>query len=119
MLNHESIDAMCRRLPGVTVGSPFGPDNAVYKVGPKMFALVSLDMPRINLKCDPDEAVLLRERSEAVEPGYHMSKKHWNSVYWERDLPEADLRAWIKASYDLVRASLKKADREALLASGT
>ncbi len=115
MLNHESIDRMCRDLPAVTVGAPFGPENAVYKVGAKMFALLSLDQPRLNLKCDPDRALELRERHDAVEPGYHMSKKHWNSIYWEREQMQAEtLETWIKESYDLVVASLTQRVRASL-----
>ena len=115
MLDHESLDAYCRSLPEVTASSPFGPDNVVYKVGGKMFALVSLDLPRINLKCDPDTALALRERHEAVEPGYHMSKRHWNSVYWEREaLPKGLLEEWVRHSYALVYGSLTAKLRTAL-----
>ncbi len=115
MPNHESIDRACLGLPGATVGSPFGPDNAVYKVGGKMFALLSLEMPRLNVKCEPEQAVLLRETFSGVEPGYHMSKQHWNSIYWEREaLTDAQLEQWIRESYALVCAGLPKGIRAAL-----
>ena len=114
-MDHESVCALCAALPGAEATSPFGPDNVVYKVGGKMFALVSLDVARVNLKCEPERAVELRERHPAVEPGYHMNKRHWNSVYWEREaLAAAEVEAWVRDSYDLVVASLPKARRAAL-----
>lgn len=107
MPDHGTLDALCRSLPGAEASSPFGPDNVVYKVGGKMFALLSLELPRVNLKCDPEHALLLRERYPGVEGGYHMSKKHWNSVYWEREpLGEPLIRAWVRHSYALVYGSL-------------
>ena len=82
----------------------------VFKVGAKIFALVSLDeIPaRVNLKCDPDRALELRDQFEDVQPGYHMNKKHWNTVEFESGVPDAELRRMIDHSYDLVA---KKADR--------
>ena len=116
-MDHESVCAVCAALPGSEATAPFGPDNVVYKVGGKMFALVSLEVARINVKCDPERAVLLRERHPAVEPGYHMSKRHWNSVYWEREaLPSGVLRDWIEDSYRLVVASLPRARRDEVAA---
>lgn len=107
MHDHGTLDALCRSLPGAEASSPFGPDNVVYKAAGKMFALLSLELPRINLKCDPELAETLRERHEAVEPGYHMSKRHWNSVYWDREpLDDALLEAWVRHSYALVYGSL-------------
>lgn len=106
---------MCLALPSAEATSPFGPQTVVFKVAGKMFALLSLDSPRLNLKCDPDRAQELRERYEAVEPGWHMSKKHWNSIYWEREvLGMALLAQWTRHSYDLVVASLPKAVRATL-----
>lgn len=119
MPDHGSLDALCRGFPHVVAGSPFGPDSVVYKVGGKMFAVLSLDSPRINLKCHPARATLLRERHPAVEPGYHMSKVHWNSIYWEREpLRDAELQAWISHSYALIFASLS-AKLRATLPGGT
>jgi predicted DNA-binding protein (MmcQ/YjbR family) len=79
-----------------------------------MFALASLDeVPaRANLKCDPDRALELRDRYEEVQPGYHMSKKHWNTVDLEGGIPEAELKQMIDHSYELVVKSLPKAKRE-------
>src|SRR5437660_136909 len=96
-----------------TQSKPFGPDVVVFKVGGKMFALASLDeVPTtVNLKCDPDLALELRDRYEQVRPGYHMNKKHWNTVEIESGIPEAELRKMIDHSYDLVVRSLPKSKR--------
>ncbi len=92
---------------------PFGPDVLVFKVAGKMFALAALDeMPTtVNLKCDPDWALDLRDRYEQVRPGYHMNKKHWNTVEIDTGIPDADLRRMIDHSYELVVKSLPKAAR--------
>ncbi len=109
MNNHENIASYCEQLKGAEATAPFGPQTVVYKVGGKMFALLSLDLPRLNLKCEPEEALRLREKYAAVEPGYHMSKKHWNSVYWEREaISDQVIKDWIDASYTLVVKSLSK-----------
>jgi predicted DNA-binding protein (MmcQ/YjbR family) len=94
----------CLSKPRATESTPFGPDVLVFKVSDKMFALAALDeMPTIaNLKCDPDLALELRDRYEQVTPGYHMNKKHWNSVEIESGIPDAELRKMIDHSYDLV-----------------
>jgi predicted DNA-binding protein (MmcQ/YjbR family) len=101
----------CLSKPGAAEGTPFGPDVLVFKVGGKMFALAVLDeMPTtVNLKCDPDWALDLRDRYEQVRPGYHMNKKHWNTVEIESGIPSAELRKMIDHSYDLVVESLPKA----------
>jgi len=91
-------------------GTPFGPDVLVFKVGGKMFALAALDeVPTtVNLKCDPDLALDLRDRYEEVTPGYHMNKKHWNTIEIEGCIPDAELQKMIDHSYDLVVKSLPK-----------
>ena len=100
----------CLAKPNVTEGTLFGADTLVFKVGGKMFALASLDEvpPRVNLKCDPERALDLRDRYEEVQPGYHMNKKHWNTVELVGGIPEAELRSMIDHSYDLVVARLPK-----------
>jgi predicted DNA-binding protein (MmcQ/YjbR family) len=100
----------CLSKPRVTEGTPFGPDVLVFKVGGKMFALTALDeMPTtVNLKCHPDWALDLRDRYEEVRPGYHMNKKHWNTVKIEGSIPDAELRKMIDHSYDLVVETLPK-----------
>jgi predicted DNA-binding protein (MmcQ/YjbR family) len=103
----------CMTKSDVTEGMPFGETVLVFKVAGKMFALVSLDeVPATaNLKCDPDLALDLRDRYEQVRPGYHMNKKHWNTVEIEAGIPEAELRKMIDHSYDLVVQSLPRASR--------
>jgi predicted DNA-binding protein (MmcQ/YjbR family) len=100
-----------------TEGTPFGPDVLVFKVGGKMFALAALDeVPaRANLKCDPDLALDLRDRYEQIRPGYHMNKKHWNTVEIDSGIPDAELRKMIDHSYELVVRTLPKVRREKLL----
>ena len=103
----------CLSKPDTTVGTPFGPDVLVLKVRGKMFALAALDeVPvRMNLKCEPDLALELRDRYEQVTPGYHMNKKHWNTVEIGTGIPEVELRSMIDHSYQLVVKGLPKASR--------
>jgi predicted DNA-binding protein (MmcQ/YjbR family) len=100
----------CLSKPNTTEGTPFGPDVLVFKVSGKMFALAALDeLPTtVNLKCDPDLALDLRDRYEQVRPGYHMNKKHWNTVEIENGIPDAELRKMIDHSYELVIKKLPK-----------
>jgi predicted DNA-binding protein (MmcQ/YjbR family) len=111
-------DAIARFLakPGAEETNPFGPDSLVYKVAGKMFALASPDAfpSSINLKCDPDRAELLRAEHPAITPGYHMSKRHWNTVVLDGSLPSSLVRELIDHSYDLVVAGLTKAERARL-----
>src|SRR5438128_12182792 len=106
----EHFREYCLKKHGATEGTPFGPDVVVFKVGGKMFALAALDeVPTTaNLKCDPDLALKLRDRYEQVRPGYHMNKKHWNTVEIESEIPDAELRKMIDHSYDLVAKALPK-----------
>lgn len=103
----------CLSKPSATEDTPFGSDVLVFKVGAKMFALAALnDLPTtVNLKCDPDLALDLRDRYEQVRPGYHMNKKHWNTVQIASGIPDAELRKMIDHSYGLVVESLPKAIR--------
>ncbi len=100
----------CLSKPRATEGTPFGPDVLVFKVGGKMFALAALDdVPTtVNLKCDPDLALDLRDRYDEIRPGYHMNKKHWNTVEIQGAIPHVELRKMIDHSYDLVAKSLPK-----------
>ena len=109
----ESFREYCLSKPEATEGTPFGPDVLVFKVGGKIFALASLDdVPaRANLKCDPDLALELRDRYEQVTAGYHMNKKHWNTVEIESGIPDIELRKMIDHSYELVVSSLPKSKR--------
>jgi predicted DNA-binding protein (MmcQ/YjbR family) len=95
---------------------PFDDVTLVFKVGGKMFALIGTDEHplTINLKCDPEIALELRERHDAVTPAYHQNKKHWNTVTLDGSVRPALVKEWIDASYDLVVASLTKAQRASL-----
>src|SRR5436853_7223436 len=107
----------CLTKSDVTEGMPFGETVLVFKVAGKMFALVSLDeVPTTaNLKCDPDLALDLRDRYEQVRPGYHMNKKHWNTVEIDSGIPGVELRKMIDHSYDLVVSRLPKTVEAAVL----
>lgn len=96
---------------------PFGPDVAVMKVRGRMFATLAQggDSARANLKCDPDEALMLRDIFDAVIPGYHMNKRHWNTVILDGDVPTFEIERMIDRSYGLVVKALKKREREALI----
>ena len=111
----EEIRDYCLAKPAVTEGFPFGEDVLVFKVMNKMFALTGLsgDPPYINLKCDPERAVELREQYEEIKPGYHMNKQQWNSVYYT-GLHRNLVLELIDHSYDLIVQGLKKKDRETL-----
>src|SRR5213082_1460009 len=94
----------CLTKPNATEGTPFGKTVLVFKVAGKMFSLMSLDeVPTTtNLKCDPDLALELPDRYEQVRPGYHMNKKHWNTVEFDSGIPDAELHKMIDHSYELV-----------------
>src|SRR5260370_40850051 len=106
----EEFREYCLSKPQSSESTPFGDDVLVFKVGGKMFALASLnEVPATaNLKCDPDLALDLRDRYEQVRPGYHMNKKHWNTVEIEEGIPDAELRKMVDHSYDLVVKRLPK-----------
>ena len=116
-MHMEAFRDYCLKKSGATEETPFGEDTLVFKVAGKMFALAGLDeVPaRANLKCDPDRALELRDRYEEVQPGYHMSKKHWNTVELEGGIPEVELRKMIDQSYELVVRGLSKGARKKLL----
>ena len=89
----ESFRHYCLAKPGATEDTPFGDEHLVFKVHGKMFALLALEEvpPTANLKCNPDRALELRDRYEQVRPGYHMNKKHWNTVELNTGIPESEL----------------------------
>ena len=111
----DAIDH-CLSLPHAMETTPFGPDILVYKVAGKVFAITSPDaFPAfINLKCDPDRAIELRELHDAITPGYHMNKKHWNSVRLDGAVPSKLIRELIDHSYQLVVKSLSAKEKQAL-----
>ena len=102
--------------PDTLLDHPFGPDVAVYKIRGKMFATFGYegDVARVNLKCDPEEAIVLRDIFDAVIPGYHMNKAHWNTVILDGSIPTGEIERMIDRSYGLVVRGLKKAERTAL-----
>ena len=109
-MNAENFRVYCLAKGGATEGTPFGPEDIVFKVAGKMFALLALEEvpPRVNLKCDPDLALELRDRYDQVEPGYHMNKKHWNKVVLDGVIPDNEVKTMIDHSYELVVQSLPK-----------
>lgn len=107
----DELRDYCLAKKATTEGLPFGPTTLVFKVGGKMFALTGLDNEdlRVNLKCDPDYAVELRERHPEIIAGWHMSKKHWNTVYIENgNLRDDFVKELIDHSYDIVVAKMTK-----------
>lgn len=106
----------CLRLKAVEETTPFGPDVLVYKVLGKMFALCSPDeVPsRVNLKCDPERALELRDEYESIIPGYHMNKRHWNTVILDGSVPDPLLTELIEHSYALVVKGMTKKQRAEL-----
>lgn len=106
----------CLRKKGAIEDLPFGDDVLVIKVLSKMFALVKVEngIDRVNLKCNPALAQELRRKYESIEPGYHMNKQHWNTVYLNGDVPEEEILGMIDHSYDLVVKGLKRAEKEYL-----
>ncbi len=108
-MNIEDFREYCLSLKGTTEETPFGPDTLVYKVMGKMFALTSLDGDfSINLKCHPEKAIELREDYSCVQPGYHMNKKHWNTIYIDGSVPSKTIIEWIDHSYELVVIGLTR-----------
>ena len=109
-MNIESLLTYCLSKKGVEECLPFGPDTLVFKVGGKLFLLAGLNaVPlQFNVKCDPENAVLLREQYACVLPGYHMNKEHWNTIICDGTASEKLLQQWIDDSYELVFDSLPK-----------
>lgn len=103
-MNIESLREYCLSKSGVEETLPFGPDTLVYKVNNKVFLLTGLDEAelRFNVKCDPDKALELREEFSCVLPGYHMNKKHWNTIVVDGSVSTKQLKEWIDHSYELV-----------------
>lgn len=101
----ESLREYCLSKPGTEETFPFGPDTLVYKVNGKIYLLAGLDEQpaRFNVKCDPDKAIELRDEYPAVLPGYHMNKKHWNTIILDGSISNQLVKEWIDHSYDLVK----------------
>lgn len=115
-MNIEEFRDYCLLKPGTTEETPFGPDTLVFKVMNKMYALTGIDtFEFINLKCDPEYAIELREKYDgSIRPGYHMNKQQWNSVDTDGAVPDDLIRQLIDDSYDLIVAKLPKKIKEEL-----
>jgi predicted DNA-binding protein (MmcQ/YjbR family) len=115
-MNAAGLRDYCLSLPGAEETFPFGPRTSVFKVAGKMFALSQLgaDSLRVSLKCEPELAEALRSADAAVLPGYHLNKRHWNTVIIDGSLPDDAIRDMIEDSYDLVVDKLPPARRHAL-----
>lgn len=113
----EEFRAYCLRKRLVTEEFPFDENTLVFKVCGKIFALTGLEGPdfKVNLKCDPDKAILLREQYESIMAGFHMNKKHWNTVKVDGSFPDTFFKELIDHSYDLVVQGLPKKFRDLLL----
>ncbi len=109
-MNIEDLQDYCLSKPGAEETLPFGPDTLVYKVNSKIFLLTGLDEEQLsfNVKCDPDKAIELREEFGCVRPGYHMNKKHWNTIVVDGSVSAKQLKEWIDHSYELVAGKKKK-----------
>ena len=115
-MNIETLRDYCLAKPGVTESFPFDSVTLVFKAGNKLFALLDTESrpTTINLKCDPERAVQLRETFAAVRPGYHMNKTHWNTITLDGSVRWSDVKEWVDHSYELVKKGLPKPVREGL-----
>ncbi len=115
-MNIETLREYCLSKKQVTETFPFGEETLVFKVAGKIFLLAGLANPdRFNVKCDPERAVSLREEYEEVQPGYHMNKTHWNTVFMNGRLSDSQLKQMVDHSYDLIVASLPKKQQQMFL----
>jgi predicted DNA-binding protein (MmcQ/YjbR family) len=114
-MNLSFLHDYCTAKKGVEETLPFGPDTLVYKVMGKAFLLTGINgvVESFNVKCDPDKAIELREQYDCVQPGYHMNKKHWNTISTQGTSLKL-MKEWIDHSYDLVVSGLPKKDKEGL-----
>ena len=115
-MNIEELRDYCLSKKGVEETLPFGPETLVFKVIGKIFLLTGLDNKPIefNVKCDPEKAIALREQYDCVKPGYHMNKKHWNTITVDGSVSDKQLHEWITDSYNLVVSGLPKIQQEKL-----
>ncbi|MGF7137931.1 MmcQ/YjbR family DNA-binding protein [Roseimarinus sediminis] len=114
-MNIENLRDHCLTLPGTSESFPFDESTLVFKVMNKIYALVNLDGDlSINLKCDPEKAIDLRELYAFIVPGYHMNKKHWNTVHIDETVPGILIKELINHSYQLVVKGLSRKDKENL-----
>jgi predicted DNA-binding protein (MmcQ/YjbR family) len=118
MLDHNQLKTYMLSKPETLLDFPFGADVSVFKVKGKMFALISEKdgFTILNLKCEPDQGIILRDIFPAITPGYHMNKKHWISIYFdpERPIPTGEVERLIDQSFMLVVAKMTKRDRTSI-----
>jgi predicted DNA-binding protein (MmcQ/YjbR family) len=115
-MKRNALAAYCLSKTAAQVEQPFGPDVDVFKVMGKVFALIPVgaDPTNISLKCDPVFATMLRDTYPAVTPGWHLNKRHWNTVKIDGSVSDDEIEEWIDHSYEQVVKGLTKADRERL-----
>ena len=113
-MTREDLRNLCLAQPAATEDFPFGEDVAVFRIGGKLFALLPVSGATINLKAEPEQAIDQRKRYQAIAPGWHQNKRHWNTVTIGGDVPNDVLAALVEDSYDLVFASLPKRERDAI-----
>jgi len=115
-MSYDALEKLLLSHKGAIVDYPFGPEAAVFKVAGKMYAIVAWQEEplQVSLKCDPAEADYLRSTFEAIRPGYHLNKNHWNTITLDGSVPESLLHKMIDSSYALVVKGLTKAERELL-----
>ncbi len=115
-MNIEELREYCISKKGVTETMPFGPETLVFKVMDKVFLLTGLDGNPLefNVKCEPEKAIELREQYPCVKPGYHMNKKHWNTIVVDGSVSNRLLQEWITDSYNLVANGLTKKEKQQL-----
>ena len=114
-MNIESLREYCLLKKGTTESFPFDETTLVFKVMNKMYALVNLEgRLSVNLKCNPEIAVSLREEYAFIVPGYHMNKQHWNTIYIDDLVPDQLVKQWIDHSYDLIVKNLTKSQKQLL-----
>lgn len=109
-MNVEDIRSLCLSKPNVEEAFPFGGDVVVYKTNNKIFLLMRLDQDPLsfNVKCDPDKAIYLREMYDCVTPGYHMNKKHWNTIIVDGSVSPKNIKEWIDDSFNLLSVNKKR-----------
>lgn len=109
-MNSKTLYSYCLTKPGVIEDYPFGADVIVFKVAAKIFALMSRrsGQDNLSLKCDPDYSEILRKQYPSITPGYHLNKRHWNTLILDGSIPEQEIKQLIDHSYDLVYKSLPK-----------
>lgn len=116
-LMREDVRSLCAVLKGATSDYPFGPEAQVFRVGGKIFALLSETDERLSLKCDPALAEILRQNFVDVIPGYHLNKRHWNTVVLGASVPDSQIEELVRHSYEIVLSSLSKKARASIIGS--